>query len=222
MGWWFETDEQIIAANRHSLSGSSSLDFFPCQPAFDTSPNKKGSTMSRLATLGTGATGRTAELFTAIKARMGKVPNAYDAIGSNSPVALDALLKFDAALAATSLGKQDIEVIKLAVSEVNGCDYCLAAHTLMGKLAGLSPDAMLAARRGTPGGDARLDALSTFVRSVAGSRGTVAAEVVDAFKAAGFSDAQVVDTLFAVTSITFTNLLNRVNDTVLDFPAARG
>lgn len=100
-------------------------------------------------------------------------------------------------------------------------DYCLAAHTLAGKMAGLSADAMLAARRGTPGGDARLDALSTFVRSVVGSRGTVAQDVVDAFKGAGFTDAQVVDTLFAISSITFTNLLNRVNDTVLDFPAAR-
>ena len=177
--------------------------------------------MSRLTTLGSTATGRSAELFAAIKAKLGKVPNAYDAIGSNSPVALAALLDFDAALGNTSLGRKEIEVIKLATSEVNGCDYCLAAHTLAGKMAGLSADAMLAARRGTPGGDARLDALSTFVRSVVGSRGTVAQDVVDAFKGAGFTDAQVVDTLFAISSITFTNLLNRVNDTVLDFPAAR-
>ena len=68
--------------------------------------------------------------------------------------------------------------------------------------------------------DARLDALARFVRSVAGTRGTVPEAVVDAFRGAGFSDAQVVDTLFAISSITFTNLLNRVNDTVLDFPTA--
>ena len=126
--------------------------------------------MSRLHTLGSEATGRTAELFAAIKSKLGKVPNAYDAIGSNSPVALEALLGFDAKLADTSLSKQEIEVIKLAVSEVNGCDYCLAAHTLAGRAAGLSAEAMLAARRGTPGGNDRLDALSTFVRAVAGSR----------------------------------------------------
>jgi len=176
--------------------------------------------MSRLNALGTTATGRTAELFTAIKSKLGKVPNAYDAIGSNSPVALEALLNFDAKLADTSLSKPEIEVIKLGVSEVNGCDYCLAAHTLMGKLAGLDPDGILAARRGTPGGDAKLDALSTFVREVAGTRGTVPQPVVDAFKAAGYTDAQVVDTIFAITSITFTNLLNRINDTVVDFPKA--
>jgi uncharacterized peroxidase-related enzyme len=176
--------------------------------------------MSRLATLGSAATGRTAELFAAIKSKLGKLPNAYDAIGSNSPVALEALLSFDARLADTSLSKKEIEVIKLAVSEVSGCDYCLAAHTLMGKMAGLSPEGMLAARRGTPGGEARLDTLSSFVRAVAGSRGTVPQAVVDAFKASGYTDAQVVDTLFVISSITFTNLLNRVNDTVLDFPKA--
>ena len=176
--------------------------------------------MSRLNALGSQATGRTAELFGTIKSKLGKVPNAYDALGSNSPVALEALLNFDAKLADTSLSKKEIEVIKLAVSEVNGCDYCLAAHTLAGRAAGLSAEAMLAARRGTPGGDDKLDALSTFVRAVADSRGTVAAPVVDAVKAAGYTDAQVVDTIFAIASITFTNLLNRINDTALDFPKA--
>jgi AhpD family alkylhydroperoxidase len=101
--------------------------------------------MSRLNTLGASATGRTAELFAGLKAKLGKVPNAYDAIGSNSPVALEAILDFDGALAASSLARKEIEVIKLAVSEAAGCDYCLAAHTLMGKMAGLSQDAMLAA-----------------------------------------------------------------------------
>ncbi|WP_296942287.1 carboxymuconolactone decarboxylase family protein [uncultured Massilia sp.] len=176
--------------------------------------------MSRLSTQGANATGRTAELFAAIKSKLGKVPNAYDAIGSNSPVALEALLNFDAALGNTSLSKQEIEVIKLAVSEVAGCDYCLAAHTLMGKMAGLAPEAILAARRGTPTGNGKLDALSTFVRSVVGTTGTVPQPVVDAVKAAGYGDAQVVDTIFAIASITFTNLVNRINDTVVDFPKA--
>jgi uncharacterized peroxidase-related enzyme len=185
-----------------------------------SSTNEERKIMSRLNTLGTHATGRTAELFAAVKAKLGKVPNAYDAIGSNSPVALEAVLHFDAKLADTSLSKREIEVVKLAVSEVNGCDYCVAAHTLAGKAAGLSADGMLAARRGTPGGDAKLDALSTFVRAVVGSRGTVAQPVVDAVKATGYTDEQIVDTIFAITSITFTNLVNRVNDTALDFPKA--
>lgn len=176
--------------------------------------------MSRLATQGANATGRTAELFAVIKSKLGKVPNAYDAVASNSPAAMAALLDFDAALAGASLSKQEIEVVKLAVSEVNDCDYCLAAHTLAGKMAGLAPDAMLGARRGTPTDNPKLDALSTFVHSVTGTRGTVALSVVNAVKEAGYSDAQIVDTIFAIASITFTNLLNRINDTVVDFPKA--
>jgi uncharacterized peroxidase-related enzyme len=176
--------------------------------------------MNRLNTLGSNATGRTAELFAGIKAKMGKVPNAYDTVGSNSPVALEAILNFDGALASSSLSKKEIEAIKLTVSEAAGCDYCLAAHTLMGKMAGLSPEAMLAVRKGGSTGDARLDALAGFVRTVSTTRGTVPQAVVDQFRAAGFSDAQVVDTLYAISSITFTNLINRVNDTVVDFPAA--
>ncbi len=176
--------------------------------------------MSRLHTLGTNATGRSAELFAGLKAKLGKVPNAYDAIGSNSPVALEAILNFDGALAMSSLSKKEIEVIKLAVSEAAGCDYCLAAHTLMGRMAGLPAEAMLAARKGGTTGDARLDALAGFVRTVVTTRGTVARAVLDDVRAAGYTDAQVIDTLFAISSITFTNLVNRVNDTVVDFPAA--
>jgi len=58
------------------------------------------------------------------------------------------------------------------------------------------------------------------VRDVTGSRGTVPEPVVAAVKAAGYTDAQVVDTIFAISSITFTNLVNRINDTALDFPKA--
>lgn len=177
--------------------------------------------MSRLHTPALSeATGPAAELFAAIKSAVGMVPNAYQVIGSNSPLALDIALKLDAALGKSSLSGREIEVIKLAVSEVAGCDYCLAAHTLMGKKKGLSRDAVLAARHGGESGDARHDALAAFVRTLVSTRGTTSLELVTAVKAAGYSDAQIIDTLLAVSSITFTNLVNRVNDTVLDFPVA--
>lgn len=165
------------------------------------------------------ATGRTAELFTGIKKAVGMLPNAYAAIGSNSPSALQAALDLDATLGKSSLSAKQIEAVKLAVSAVAGCDYCLAAHTLMGKHAGLSRDAMIAIRTGNPTGDAAIDALAGFARLLVGTSGTVAAEQVEAVKAAGYSDAQIVDTLLAIATITFTNLVNRVNDTVIDFPS---
>lgn len=166
------------------------------------------------------ATGHAAQLFTAIKGAVGMVPNAYAAIGSNSPVALEAALNLDGALRKSSLSAQDIEVVRLAVSQDAGCDYCLAAHTLAGRKAKLSGEAMIALRKGEATGDARVDALATFVHRLVQSSGTVPEEVVGAVRAAGVTDAQVVDTLLAVAGITFTNLFNRVNDTVLDFPPA--
>jgi AhpD family alkylhydroperoxidase len=165
------------------------------------------------------ATGAAAQLFTAIKGAIGKVPNAYLALGNNSPVALEAVLNLDGALRKSSLGAQDIEVIKLAVSQDAGCDYCVAAHTLMGGKAGLSAEAMRAARKGGSTGAARLDALAAFAHTLVGTSGTVPDHVLAAARAAGVTDAQLADTTLAIAAITLTNLFNRINDTTVDFPA---
>src|SRR4051812_44484916 len=124
------------------------------------------------------ATGQAADLFAAITKAAGKVPNAYAAIGSNSALALDAVLKLDAALGKSSLSKKEVETIKLAVSEANGCDYCVAAHNLMGRKAGLSDADLLAIRRGDATDDERLDVLAGFARSLVTTQGTVPAETV--------------------------------------------
>jgi len=168
----------------------------------------------------TDAVGHAAQIFTAIKGAVGMVPNAYVGIGTNSPHALEAGLALDKALKQGSLSGREIEAVKLVVSQASECDYCLAAHTLIGKMNGLDAATMAALRSGSPCGDAKLDALSEFVRSVVATRGPVPAEVIDRIRGAGFADAQVVDVLLAITSITFTNLFNRVNETTLDFPAA--
>lgn len=164
------------------------------------------------------ATGAAAQLFSAIQGAVGKVPNAYRDIGSNSPVVLESVLALDASLKKTTLSARDVEVIKLAVSAVNGCDYCVAAHSLMGKMAGLPADALAAVRQGQATGNAREDALADFARHLVTTRGTVDASRVEAVKAAGVSDAQIVDLTLAITAITLTNLFNRINDTVVDFP----
>lgn len=176
--------------------------------------------MPRLATQPiTEATGQAAQLFTAIKAAAGMVPNAYANMGMLSPVALEAVLHLDGQLRKSSLSAKEIEAIKLAVSEKAGCDYCLAAHTLMGKKSGLDNQAMLGARHGQATGDDKLDLLTEFARSLVGTRGTVSAALVERVRAA-YSDAQITDTLLAISAITLTNLFNRVNDTVVDFPPA--
>jgi uncharacterized peroxidase-related enzyme len=190
-------------------------------PIIEFSPTSKENIMPRLYTIAVSeATGRAAELFSAVKGTVGKVPNSYIGIGGNSPVALEAVLNLEASLKKSSLSLQDIEVVKLVVSETTGCDYCLAAHTLMSKKIGLDREAILALRQARPSDDARNDALARFVLHLMTTSGTVHTDVVTAIKKAGFTDAQIVDVTMAVASIAFTNLFNRINDTTLDFPAA--
>ena len=165
------------------------------------------------------ATGVTAEIYTQIKKAIGSVPNTFAAIGAHGPDALKAILLADNVLAAGSLSKRDQETIKLIISGLAGCDYCEAAHSLLGKLAGLKPDELKNIREGKPTGDAKRDALARFVRKLAETSGTVSDEDFSAIKAAGYSDAQLVEISLAFATTVFTNVFNRINDTEIDFPA---
>jgi uncharacterized peroxidase-related enzyme len=165
------------------------------------------------------ATGNTAEVYAQIKKAAGSVPNTFAAIGAHGPAALKAILHADGVLAAGSLTKQDQETIKLVVSEVAGCDYCVAAHTLLGKLTGLKPDVLRQIRTGEPTGDAKRDALAHFVRTLARTSGTIGDKEFQAIRAAGYTDAQLVDISLAIALTVFTNVFNRINDTEIDFPA---
>ena len=160
----------------------------------------------------------TAELFGTIKRNIGKLPNVYATIGSNSPAVLAHVLGTGATLAKSSLSKREQEAINLAVSEATGCDYCVAAHTMTGKLAGYTVEQTRELRSGSFAEDARIDALVKFALHLVQQRGTLDADAVDALKAAGFSDRQLVEIPLVVSAILFTNMVNRINDTTLDFP----
>ena len=110
------------------------------------------------------ASGETADVFAAIRKAVGMVPNAYAAIGALNTPALKAMLSADAVLAQGVLSAQDRETIKLVVSAIAGCDYCVAAHSLAGKASGLPVDTVRAIRALQPTGDAKRDALIQFVR----------------------------------------------------------
>jgi len=166
----------------------------------------------------TSASGETADVFAGIRKAVGMVPNAYAAIGALNTPALKAMLSADAVLARGVLSAQDRETVKLVVSAIAGCDYCVAAHSLAGKASGLPVDTVRAIRALEPTGDARRDALIAFVRRLQESQGTLEAESLAALRAAGFPDEAVVDIALAIAVITFTNVFNRVNDTTVDFP----
>jgi uncharacterized peroxidase-related enzyme len=157
-------------------------------------------------------------LFDAIRKGAGKVPNAYALIGALSPAALKVAMEGDAALSRGSLSKVEIEAIRVAVSAQNGCDYCVAAHSAIGKMVGLKGDELRQLRSGDSVEDTKRQALVDFARHVTSTTGTVAAERVEAVLAAGWTSAQIVEALLTISLISFTNLVNRVNDTAVDFP----
>lgn len=163
------------------------------------------------------ATGATAELFAQINKAIGRVPNAYAAIGAHNPAALKAILQVDNVPG--TLSKQEKEVIKLAVSTVTGCDYCQAAHFLVGKFSGVPQETLKEVIADQPTGNARFDALTRFVRKLVGTAGTLPDEAFSEIKASGFSEAEVIEIGLVISVITFTNIFNRVNDTAVDFPA---
>jgi uncharacterized peroxidase-related enzyme len=165
------------------------------------------------------ATGATADIYGQIRKAIGSVPNTFAAIGAHGPAALKSVLAADAVLASGNLSKRDQETIKLVISGVAGCDYCVAAHSLLGKLAGLKPEELKNIRDGKPTGDVKRDELVRFVRKLAATSGTVSDADFAAIKDAGYSDAQLVDISLAFATTVFTNVFNRINDTDIDFPA---
>ena len=176
--------------------------------------------MSRLAVPNLESdTGPSGQIYAQIKKAIGVVPNTFAAIAAHGPAALKSILAADAVLASGSLTKRDQEVIKLVISAAGGCDYCVAAHNHLAKLAGVNAEVLRQIREGQPTSDAKRDALVGFVRKLAQSSGTVSDEDFAAIKAAGYSDAQLVEISLAFATIVFTNVFNRINDTEIDFPA---
>ena len=94
-------------------------------------------------------------MYAEVKKLAGGVPNLFAALGALSPQVLKAVLNAEGVLGAGWLSKQELETIRLLVSELTGCDYRVAAHTVIGKMTGLSAESLRQIRAGEPTGDAR-------------------------------------------------------------------
>lgn len=156
-------------------------------------------------------------LFDQLKAKLGFVPNLYATL-AHSEHALGAYLAFQGA--PSSIQGKAREAVNLAVSEVNQCAYCLAAHTLIGGMVGFTPGQILDLRAGRAPFDARLDALVRLTKDIATRRGHADPALVAAFLAAGWTVANLVDTIVAVGDKTVTNYLHATTQVPVDFPAA--
>lgn len=156
-------------------------------------------------------------LLEAVKKQIGSVPNLFRVV-ANSPAALEGYLGLNGALSKGSLDSKTRERIAIAVAEINGCGYCLSAHTYIGKNVAKLDDAEITANRSGASNDLKADAAVRFAVKVVEARGHVSDDDVASVKAAGFDDAQIVEIVLHVALNTLTNYVNEVAKTDIDFP----
>jgi uncharacterized peroxidase-related enzyme len=152
-------------------------------------------------------------MLDAVQKQLGVVPNMYRLI-AQSPAALRGFTTNNSALTKT-LDVKTRERIALAVAQQNGCDYCLSAHSYLGlNLAKISPEEVTLNRKGASGE-------LGFAVKVVRERGHITEADIKAVRDAGFSDGQIVEILAVTAENIFTNLLNVVAETDIDFPVVR-
>ncbi|WP_374575954.1 carboxymuconolactone decarboxylase family protein [Phenylobacterium sp.] len=155
-------------------------------------------------------------ILDAVNVQLGVVPNLYRLVAL-SPAALTGMTSLSGALA-KALDVKTRERLAVATAQANGCDYCLSAHTYLGlNLASLTPEEIALNRQGAST-DAKADAAVRFGKKVAETRGRIEVADLDAVRAAGFTDAQVIEIVAVVAQNFLTNLINNVAKTEIDFP----
>jgi uncharacterized peroxidase-related enzyme len=157
-------------------------------------------------------------LFDNLQQKLGFVPNLYASF-AHSETALGDYLSLQNRK--STLRAKEREVINLVVSEVNGCLYCLSAHTVLGKMNGFSEAQILEIRGGEAAFDPKLDALAKFVREVTVNRGKPSAGSKQALLAAGYSVANLVAILIVIGDKIISNYLHGVGEFEIDFPVAQ-
>ncbi|NOT70999.1 MAG: peroxidase-related enzyme [Hyphomicrobium sp.] len=162
-------------------------------------------------------TGKAKALLENAKQKFGFVPNMYGAM-AHEPALFEAYANgYIAFRAECGFTPSEQEVIFLAISRYNGCDYCMAAHSFIADMMSKVPvDVTDAIRDGRPIDDARLAALAQFTSKMVDSRGRPEETDVAAFKAAGFTEKNILGVILAISVKTLSNYTNHVFDTPLD------
>ncbi len=158
------------------------------------------------------------QIFNRLKTVMGRVPNLY-ATQSHSPLGLGAKLALDDELSKGVFSGLPKEVIALAVAQVNGCNYCLAAHTAVAKMRGASEAETLDFRRGTSN-NAKLAALANLAHEITDTRGHPPEQALETFFAAGYDRAALVELIGLIALNVWNNYTNHIAHIPVDFPPA--
>jgi uncharacterized peroxidase-related enzyme len=159
-------------------------------------------------------------LLEAVNRQLGVVPNLMKLVG-NSPAALEGYLSLSGALGKGTIGAKTIERIALAVAELNGCGYCLSAHSYLGSNLAKLDAAELDANRHGNSYDPKAAAALRFATQIVGTRGHVSDADLAAVKAAGYSEPEIIEIVLLVALNTLTNYVNNVAKTNIDFPEVK-
>jgi len=162
------------------------------------------------------ATGKGKQLLDGVQAKLGMTPNLMKTMAA-APAALEAYLHFGEALATGTLDAKFREQISLTVAQANSCEYCLSAHSAIGKMVGLKPEEILASRE-AHAQDAKRNAGLKFAQTLVVQHGEVSDQTVADVKAAGFTDGEITEIVANVAINIFTNYFNHVARTDVDFP----
>lgn len=157
-------------------------------------------------------------IFDQLEKAVGFVPNLF-ATYAYSENALQNYLALSNAK--TSLKAKEKEVVNLAVSEVNECNYCLSAHTAVAGMNGFTSEEILELRAGKAGFDTRLDALARLARNLTKNRGAADEAVLANFFEAGWTKENLIDTIVLVGDKTISNYINNTTEIPIDFPVAQ-
>jgi uncharacterized peroxidase-related enzyme len=158
-------------------------------------------------------------LLDAVEKQLGVVPNLFR-LFALSPAALQGFLGLNGALG-KALDVKTRERIAIAVAQVNGCDYCLSAHTYLGLNLAKIDNAEIALNRRGASSDPKANAAVAFARKITENHGRAAEAELQAVRAAGYTDAQVIEIIAVVAENVFTNMVNIVAGTDIDFPVVR-
>ena len=156
-------------------------------------------------------------IFDQLQSGLGFVPNLY-AYYAKSENALGDYLALQNRK--TTLTKKEREVVNLVVSQYNGCRYCQSAHTVLGKMNGFSDDQVIELRQGAASWDTKLDALVKFAAAVTINRGNASQATKDAFFAAGYSEANLIDVIIVIGDKVISNYIHNLTGFEIDFPVA--
>ncbi len=157
-------------------------------------------------------------IFDNLKEKLGFVPNLYAYYAKND-TALGDYLQFSGRK--STLKAKEKEVINLVTSQINGCNYCLSAHTAISKMNGFSDDEILELRTGKASFDGKINALAQLTQEAVANKGKVSNSTQEAFFNAGYNEANLIDVNIAIGEKTISNFIHNMAQFEIDFPVAQ-